>query len=281
MGIKKEKHYQCKIKYFDDSHFQVVLYSHRNKYDFERPLKEINFEQMEIDLSALEDGVLDMFEKSEILNDLITKIKRSIKSSRNRAKNKIYDYARSNDFEWFVTMTFNPKELDSFDYNECSKKLSKWLNNIRVRYAPDLQYLFVPELHKSGRYHFHGLISNIGDLKMVESGHYSSSGQMIYNIGNYNLGFTTATKILDKHRTATYIGKYITKELSGHIKGKKHYWASRNLNTPVVECLTLNELSLMGVDREFLHNNSEYEKCLEFSIGGVMHTVTYFEFEKN
>ena len=190
------------------------------------------------------------------LSDIISDTKRSIKSSRNRAKNMIYDYARSNDFDYFVTLTFNPDVVNSFDYSECGKRLSDWLANVRRRYAPDLKYLFVPELHKSGRYHFHGLIGNIGSLRLEDSGHYTIDGNTIYNLGNYKLGFTTATKITDKYRTATYIGKYITKELSGHIKGKKHYWVSTNLSLPEEQILTVDDLLEMGIDKDFLENNS-------------------------
>ena len=178
-----------------------------------------------------------------------------------------------------MTMTFNPEKVDSFDYAECSKKLSQWLKDVRKRYAPDIRYLFVPELHKSGRYHFHGLLADIGSLCLVDSGH-RDNGQIIYNIDNYKLGFTTATKILDKQRTATYIGKYITKELSGHIKGKKHYWASRNLDLPLVKNLTVEELCAMGIDKEFLENNSIYSKTVEYNLNGQNRKVSYYEFEK-
>lgn len=266
-----KKYYDAKIKYFDDLHFKISLYSYRNAYDYE--LNECQykpFEQLQMEFKETKD---------KSLGEMISDIKRSVIVSQNRAKNKIYDYARCNDFDYFVTITFNPDKVDSFNYDECTQKLSKWLNNIRSRYAPDLKYLFVPELHKSGRYHFHGLIANIGSIQMIDSGK-RSNGQIVYNIGNYNYGFTTATRIVDKHRTSTYIGKYITKELSGHIKGKKHYWVSRNLNVPHEELLTLSELSAMGIDRDFLESNSVYTKEVEYVVGGIERKVTYYEFEK-
>lgn len=231
-------------------------------------------EKKQIKLSDLDD-----WEYVPSLFDKVCDIKRSISVSTNRAKNMIYDYARSNDFDWFVTMTFDPQKVDSFDYAECSRSLSQWLNNVRKRNAPDIRYLFVPELHKSGRYHFHGLMGDIGTLRLVDSGH-RNNGQIIYNIDNYKLGFTTATKIQDKKRTATYIGKYITKELSGHIKGKKHYWTSRNLELPRVENLTVEELLDMGIDKEFLENNSIYSKTVEYDLNGQNRKVSYYEFER-
>lgn len=264
-------YFNAKIKIFDSTHFSVTTYNYRNKIDYTN----------ENDKKQLKLSDLDDWEYTPSLYDKISDIKRSIEVSRNRAKNMIYDYARTNDFEYFVTMTFNPDKVDSFNYAECSKKLSQWLNNIRKRISPDIRYLFVPELHKSGRYHFHGLIANIGNLELVDSGKRTSSGNTIFNIGSYNLGFTTATRITDKHRTATYIGKYITKELSGHLKNKKHYWASRNLVLPEVKNLTVEQLLEMGFDKEFLENNSIYSKTVEYDVNGQNRKVSFYEFEKN
>ncbi len=269
-----EKYFQAKIKYYDDKHFKITTYNYRTRYDYDKTSENEwkPFEQIELEFKETKD---------KTLKESIDYIRRSVISSQNRAKNKIYDYARSNDFEWFVTMTFNPLLVDSFDYTECSKKLSQWLNNIKKRYAPNLRYLFVPELHKSGRYHFHGLIGDIGNIELVSSGKFSPNGDIIYNIENYKYGFTTATRIKDKRRTSTYIGKYITKELSGHIKGKKHYWVSRNLNLPVEECLTLDELINRGIDKEFLDNNCSFSKEVIYDLGSMERKVSYYEFERN
>ena len=45
------------------------------------------------------------------------------KGNANRAKNKVYEYSRSYDWEYFVTWTFSDKYVNRFDYDECSKKL--------------------------------------------------------------------------------------------------------------------------------------------------------------
>ena len=37
-----------------------------------------------------------------------------------------------------------------------TKKVSKWLDHLH-RIAPKIRYMVVPELHKDGAYHFHGL----------------------------------------------------------------------------------------------------------------------------
>lgn len=146
----------------------------------------------------------------------------------------IYDIARSNQWDWFVTLTFNPQKVDSYDYEQCTKKLSVLLNNYRKICGSDFKYIVIPELHKTGRFHFHGLFANCENLDFVFSGKYTDKGQEIYNIGKYKLGFTTATKVQDNNRVALYISKYITKDMTAVISGKKKYWASRNCDKPKV-----------------------------------------------
>lgn len=267
------RYYNVRIKRYDEDHFSITTYNYGNRIDYTSLIEETK----QLEVSDIEGW--DEWEYTPTLFDRVCDVKRSITVSTNRAKNMIYDYARSNDFEWFVTMTFNPEKVDSFDYSACSRKLSDWIKNVRRRYSPDIRYLFVPELHKSGRYHFHGLLGEIGTLPLVDSGK-RDHDQVIYNIDNYKLGFTTATKILDKQRTATYIGKYITKELSGHIRGKKRYWNSKNLMTPKIENLTYDELLDMGIDQDFLENNSMYSKTVEYDVNGYNRKVSYYEFQR-
>lgn len=135
----------------------------------------------------------------------------NLQRSTRRAKNLIYDIARSNKWEWFFTLTFNPDVVNSFDYSEVTKKLSKWLNNMK-RCCPEMKYIVVPELHKSGRWHFHGLFANVGTMRFVDSGKKDNKGRVIYNVGSYRLGFSTATQIDDLHKACTYIVKYVSKE---------------------------------------------------------------------
>lgn len=163
------------------------------------------------------------------MNDKDMREQHSIQNSLSRSKNKVYHLARSNSWEWFFTLTFNPDLVDSFDYSEVTAKLSKWLNNLKSRYAPDLKYIFVPEKHKSGRWHFHGLVSNTGNIGFTDSGH-RTHGIIIYNVGQYRLGFSTATPIQDVQKSVYYITKYFTKDLVSATKGKKRYWASKNLD---------------------------------------------------
>ena len=45
-------------------------------------------------------------------------IKHSLQTSLNRTKNTIYELSKSNDWEYFITFTFDPKKYDSTDYEQ-------------------------------------------------------------------------------------------------------------------------------------------------------------------
>lgn len=157
----------------------------------------------------------------------------------NRAKSKLYEYSRSYQWEWFVTWTFSNKYVDRFSYDECSSKIRKWLNN-QTRASPQLKYLVVPEKHKNGAWHFHGLVSNAIGMEIVDSGHKVGEDK-IYNIKGFKYGFTTATKVKDVYRVSLYIGKYITKSLIDQTKGKQRYFVSKNLPKPLETRIMVND----------------------------------------
>lgn len=190
------------------------------------------------------------------LPDEISK-KHSQRVSMARTVNRLYYLARSNKWDWFVTLTFAPDAVDRFDYDACVKLLSKWLNNCK-RKAPDMAYLVVPEQHKSGAWHFHGLFNNCHELGFHDSGKKDKKKNRIYNIGSYHFGFTTATRIKDMEKVSKYISKYITKDLCAVTFGRKRFWASRNLEeASIVDyCLEPEE------KKSFLYMITDYIKYM-------------------
>lgn len=174
------------------------------------------------------------------------KARQNLNKSVSRTKNKVFDLARANShsFFYFVTLTFDPLRVNSYDYRVVGKEMTKWLSLLKKKY-PSLAYLGVPELHKSGRYHFHFLMSDISEI-LTDSTHKTSTGDIIYNLDFYDLGFSTATKIYDKDRVTRYIAKYLTKDLLAYTKNKKRYWHSYNLRKPT-------ELYFLQDDLEAYH----------------------------
>lgn len=206
---------------------------------------------------------------------IMTDSKRSEIVSTSRTVNTVYNIARSNEWDWFITLTFNPEKVDSFDYGKCVHKLSVWLSNLR-KIAPDMKYIIVPEKHKSGRYHFHGLMANTGDIEFVDSGKHARNGQTVWNIGNYKLGFSTATRVNDCSKVTKYIAKYITKELCSSTFGKKRYWASRN-------CERVEGEEYIFPDSEKKQLEALLEKgCFSKTVIPILGLETkYFEVEKS
>lgn len=195
----------------------------------------------------------------------------SLRVSCSRTVKKIYDIARSNPWEWFITLTFNGDKVNRYDYSMVSKKLSDWLKNMRKK-CPDMIYLVVPEQHKDGAYHFHGLFMNINELDFSDSGKVDKHDRVIYNLLSYKWGFTTATKVTDFRKASGYLCKYITKDLCAMTKGRKRYWASRNVALPVVQ--------EMMVDPEYLNLTMVaymQEDAFVKSVEGAFTSVKYID----
>lgn len=191
-----------------------------------------------------------------------------------QTKNRIYDIARSNEWEWFITLTFDRKKVDSSDYEEVTKKLTAFLNNLQKRTCPNLKYLIVPELHADGKhYHFHGLISNCNGFHFTYSGKNDKNGTPIYNITNWKVGFTTATRVQDTQRVSSYITKYITKECCAVLKNKKRYYCSHNVERPAVEYAVFDS-------DEFLEmHGADIAYCKTITVPQAFMKVSYLEFD--
>lgn len=145
-----------------------------------------------------------------------------------RAQARLKELLLSNSFDWFVTLTLNGAKIDRYDYSAVINPLSKWLDN-RVQ-RRGWTYVFVPEFHKDGAIHLHGVVA--GDLRAVDSGtvkvhgkkkpvrmstyrrYYSGQAySTIYNLPDWSIGYSTAVRLDEKrHAVAQYIGKYITKD---------------------------------------------------------------------
>lgn len=152
-------------------------------------------------------------------------------TSINRTRTTIRDLILANDFDLFVTFTFDPDKIyNRYSYICCMSKITRWIHNQHLK-SPDLIYLFVPEQHKDGAWHFHGLLGHYNG-SMKKTSYKSHSGDEIYNITSYRGGFSTATYISDKDKVATYIGKYITKDVIKKFN-QRRFFCSKGLNRPI------------------------------------------------
>lgn len=278
------------VRFFQEPiKFNLLTEEQKEQQKEQREIEKIK-QLVRVPFGGVAKEVDDLEEIELSAEEKMLKEKHSLQVSMNRTVNRIYDIARCNNWEWFLTMTF--KENDDFD--SCSKKLREWLKNVRKRYSPELMYLFVPELHKKGGWHFHGLISNIGNLQLEiatnnnkTSKFYGDSlrvnypdGDYIYNLANFKSGFTTATRIKDTRRASNYIMKYITKDLCKLTKNKHRYYCSKDLPKPNKFLYFMEEKEFNLAIQDFLESSDkkiDYTKEIEIDYGGYNNKITYLE----
>lgn len=209
---------------------------------------------------------------------------RSRRQAAQRAKRNVYDYAICNKWDYFITLTFAPDSVDRYDYKATYRKVRTWLDN-RVR-RRGLKYLGVAEYHKKtdidvardagedwagkvpadfGRrgIHYHFLCT-ADDWRVVDSGHKTKSGQTVYNLPDWTLGFATAIPVYgESAAVAAYIAKYVTKQMDstgdgvcdGPIGGR-YYLHGGQLKSPVIQHYT-TDLSQLQALAEYGDNKPQ------------------------
>lgn len=164
-----------------------------------------------------------------------------------RIKRKIKYYCQSNDFDLFWTLTLDDTKVNAKDYTYSRKRLQAWLKYQREKYGK-FDFLFVPELHKSGRIHFHGVTGKLSP-PLIEARYLKSNrliqknGMQIYNAENWENGFSTVSKIQSKEKASSYIAKYITAELIEvpSAFNQPRYFVSRGLKQPEISYEELSD----------------------------------------
>lgn len=163
-----------------------------------------------------------------------------------RSKRVLKDYCLNNMKEGalFVTITNgnqNPNADSELRYQhnqEFKKRVLKKMNNLRNKYK-GFEYILVPEFHKSGYIHMHGVFFGYPLDRLVDSGK-KTKHSVIYNLGGFELiGFTTATFIRSIEKASSYITKYISKEMMMY-EGWQRYYISRGIQRPEIEKLKMS-----------------------------------------
>lgn len=176
-----------------------------------------------------------------------------------RAVDKIFDIAYLNDFEYFVTLTLNGAFVNRYDVLEVGKKLKNWLRNQKQR--KDAKYIIVPELHKDGAIHFHGLMS--GRFHVTDSGKHTCKGQVIYNLEDWTLGYTTAVRIYgEKVAISRYICKYVTKDTK-KIFGNVYFAGGDIVREPCKSYAHVDYYKAKGIEREIKGTGMKVKYCTE------------------
>jgi len=160
-----------------------------------------------------------------------------------RTRSKIWEYATCNKFDAFITLTLNKEKMDRYDLDAFISSLGQFIRNNRNRKGSDIEYVLIPEKHKDGAYHMHGLIKGINsdELKAFtlkdkipsKIKNLIKQGRTIYNWVPYNdkFGWVTVEEIQNQEAVSKYITKYIRKDVGVSVneKNKKTYYCSRGL----------------------------------------------------
>lgn len=158
----------------------------------------------------------------------------NLQRSVRRTRSTINDYVLNNDFDLFITFTFDPKKVDRYNLNACYGRMQLWLANQRRKAREQslpFRYIVVPEQHKDGAIHFHALV--FGLPTKLKKTNVIQNNKRVYNLLGYRYGFTNAQYLdEDKQKANAYLCKYITKDMQ-LIGGRRRYWCSKNLIKPI------------------------------------------------
>lgn len=157
-------------------------------------------------------------------------------SNYSRARSLVLQYALCNPWEWFFTGTLDKAKFNRYDLDKFQLQLSQFIRDKRKAYGTQAQYLLIPEQHKDGAWHIHGMLSGLPasalrKFRWPEPKHLINSDFMNWPDYQRKFGFCSLGPIRDPVATAYYVSKYVSKDLArrGGDLGKHLYFHSRPL----------------------------------------------------
>lgn len=162
-------------------------------------------------------------------------------SSISRTKRLVLEKALCNDWEYFCTFTLSKEKYDRYNLDKFHKDFSQWIRDQRKK-GLTIKYLLVPELHKDGAWHMHGLMSGVGSqlksFKEERKNGYKVPSKLVNN-GFYDwpayrdkFGFCSLALVRSSIAVSFYVLKYISKDISESsvAVGKHSHFSSKPLN---------------------------------------------------
>lgn len=157
-------------------------------------------------------------------------------SALSRAKTAAREYGLCNRWEYFVTFTLDREKVNRYDLKPFLKEFFQWIQNLNKAGA-DIRYLLVPEQHKDGAWHLHGLMSGITPSPQPEGTPKDivDSGYDCWLPYSNRYGYSTISPVVSNVGCGFYITKYITKSLAdlASMKGIHCYYHSRGLGKSI------------------------------------------------
>ena len=177
-----------------------------------------------------------------------------------RAKSMVLQYALCNTWDYFFTGTLDKRKFNRWQLDKYQQSLSQFIRDKRKAYGTQIQFLLVPEQHKNGAWHIHGLLSGLPQSALRKF-RYPEPKDLVngsyLNWPDYmrKFGFCSLGPITNPVATAFYITKYVSKELSrrGGDLGKHLYFHSRPLKK--AEKASNVYLYNPGLDEHCIHDH--------------------------
>lgn len=181
-----------------------------------------------------------------------------------RSKNKIFELAYCNPWDYFFTGTLNPKKYDRTDLSKYHKDFTQWLRDQSKKLCNKIDFLLIPELHSDGKsWHLHGFIRGLPDseLKQFSIGDKMGkiladkvyNGDIVYNWCSYEkkFGFCDLEPIRNTEAVSKYITKYINKNIANSVKelNAHLYYHSRGLK--MAETIKKGSMNWTNIEPSF------------------------------
>lgn len=184
-----------------------------------------------------------------------------------RSREKIRGYGYCNSWDWFLTLTIDPAKYQRDDLDAYHKALAQFLRHEgQRRYGIGTPpYLIVPEKHKRGGWHEHGLMAGVPveelrPFRLDENIPWKMKslirqGRVLLDWPRYRerFGFCCVEAVGSQYAASEYMRKYVEKDLGRSVTkaGAHIYYASKGLRGParIAEGYTL--CALPERDRAF------------------------------
>lgn len=223
--------HNARLKHYPDGHTEICVAS-KNIF------REAGWEER----NKIKQNII----KRELSEDEIAE---NLERSQRRAKVAIRDLCLCTEFTHFGTFTIAPnledrysKENLRYSYDDIIKELSKWLSNMVQR--KDFTYVFIPEFHKDGAIHFHGLFRGNMTLSPFTV---SKLGKQQYNLAEWRFGYSLVEELSGTYEAAVnYCLKYITKDSKK--VGGRWYLSGGKLERPRAELADLDMSQIDGTE---------------------------------
>lgn len=191
-------------------------------------------------------------------------------NARFSARSRLIETIKANDdFKYFFTGTFNPKKWNVYNFSELHSKFTRFLRRRGIK------YILIPEPHKSGAIHFHGLFNESIEPYLKE---FDLSQKLptkitdaikqdrdVYNFPDYAkmFGWVSIEKIRNFEATAVYVSKYVSKSFDNNTRfSYRRYFCSTGLKKPEFVPYIKNVCSFRPTFSEIIPK-VVYRRCAE------------------